>query len=220
MKNVDAAAILHLLIISSWIASLLYVSVLIRKSTGNNIELGRKIVHIGTAVSIPMAWNFGLSKFLIVSCGILITALTLLNHRWQLLNSIEDIDRRSYGTSAYGFSITFLVALLWPERSDAVTAGILVMGLGDGLAGLIGRSLRSAQWSVLGQTKSVAGTLTMALVSALVLFSLSAISPTPVPWGAVIGLSLLATGLEQLSPLGIDNLTVPLAVGLLWANLT
>ena len=66
----------------------------------------------------------------------------------------------------------------------------------------------------------MAGTLTMALVSAVVLFSLSAISPTSVPWSAVIGLSLLATGLEQVSPLGIDNLTVPLAVGLLWATLT
>ena len=66
----------------------------------------------------------------------------------------------------------------------------------------------------------MAGTLTMALVSAVVLFSLSAISPASVPWSAAIGLSLLATGLEQLSPLGIDNLTVPLAVGLLWATLT
>ena len=65
----------------------------------------------------------------------------------------------------------------------------------------------------------MAGTLTMALVSALVLIGLSTISATSVPWSAVIGLSLLATGLEQLSPLGIDNLTVPLVVGLLWATL-
>ena len=198
----------------------LLAAVLARRRWPEQRETSRKIVHIGTGTVIPLAWLFQVPWVVAVPFAAMVTAITAINHQWRIIPAVEDVDRSSFGTVAYGLAITILLLLFWPIRTDAVTAGVLVMAFGDGLAGLIGRSLQSAQWSVLGQTKSMAGTLTMALVSAVVLFSLSAISPTSVPWSAVIGLSLLATGLEQLSPLGIDNLTVPLAVGLLWATLT
>ena len=201
-------------------AMVLLAAVLARGRWPEQRETSRKIVHIGTGAVIPLAWLFQVPAVVAVPFAAMVTAITAINHQWRIIPAVEDVDRSSFGTVAYGLAITILLLLFWPTRTDAVTAGVLVMAFGDGLAGLIGRSLQSAQWSVLGQTKSMAGTLTMALVSALVLFSLSAISPTSVPWSAVIGLSLLATGLEQLSPLGIDNLTVPLAVGLLWATLT
>lgn len=201
-------------------AMVLLAAVLARRRWPEQRETSRKIVHIGTGTVIPLAWLFQVPWVVAVPFAAMVTAITAINHQWRIIPAVEDVDRSSFGTVAYGLAITILLLLFWPIRTDAVTAGVLVMAFGDGLAGLIGRSLQSAQWSVLGQTKSMAGTLTMALVSAVVLFSLSAISPTSVPWSAVIGLSLLATGLEQLSPLGIDNLTVPLAVGLLWATLT
>ena len=198
----------------------LMAAVLARRRWPEQRETSRKIVHIGTGTVIPLAWLFQVPWVVAVPFAAMVTAITAINHQWRIIPAVEDVDRSSFGTVAYGLAITILLLVFWPIRTDAVTAGVLVMAFGDGLAGLIGRSLQSAQWSVLGQTKSLAGTLTMALVSAVVLFSLSAISPTSVPWSAVIGLSLLATGLEQVSPLGIDNLTVPLAVGLLWATLT
>ena len=201
-------------------AMVLMAAVLARRRWPEQRETSRKIVHIGTGTVIPLAWLFQVPWVVAVPFAAMVTAITAINHQWRIIPAVEDVDRFSFGTVAYGLAITILLLLFWPNRTDAVTAGVLVMAFGDGLAGLIGRSLQSAQWSVLGQTKSMAGTLTMALVSAVVLFSLSAISPASVPWSAAIGLSLLATGLEQLSPLGIDNLTVPLAVGLLWATLT
>ena len=201
-------------------AMVLMAAVLARRRWPEQRETSRKIVHIGTGTVIPLAWLFQVPWVVAVPFAAMVTAITAINHQWRIIPAVEDVDRSSFGTVAYGLAITILLLVFWPIRTDAVTAGVLVMAFGDGLAGLIGRSLQSAQWSVLGQTKSLAGTLTMALVSAVVLFSLSAISPTSVPWSAVIGLSLLATGLEQVSPLGIDNLTVPLAVGLLWATLT
>lgn len=205
--------------ISIWMAMVLLAAVLARRRWPEQRETSRKIVHIGTGAVIPLAWVFQVPWLVAVPFAAMVTAITAINHQWRIIPAVEDVDRSSFGTVAYGLAITILLLLFWPIRTDAVTAGVLVMAFGDGLAGLIGRSLKSAQWSVLGQTKSMAGTLTMALVSALVLIGLSTISATSVPWGAVIGLSLLATGLEQLSPLGIDNLTVPLVVGLLWATL-
>ena len=216
MNLVNPTIIFKLLIIGSWIASLIYIANQVKSSGDKDDELSRKIVHIGTAATIPMAWAFGLSKILIVSCGILITAFTVFNRRWRLLNSIEDIGRKSFGTTAYGLSITLLVALLWPERADAVTAGILVMGIGDGCAGLIGRHVNSPRWTLFGQTKSLAGTLTMAIASMVCLFGLSLSTSTEISIPTMLIISSSAVVLEQISVAGVDNLTVPVGVALLW----
>ena len=216
MNHTDLNIILKLTIIGGWIASLIYVANQVKNSGDKDGELSRKIVHIGTAATIPMAWAFGLSKILIVSCGLLITAFTLFNRRWRLLNSIEDIGRKSFGTTAYGLSITLLVALLWPERADAVTAGILVMGIGDGCAGLIGRHVYSPRWTLFGQTKSLAGTLTMAIASMLCLIGLSLSTSTEISIPTMLIISSSAVVLEQISVAGVDNLSVPIGVAVLW----
>ena len=93
------------------------------------------------------------------------------------------------------------------------------MALGDGLAGLIGRQLKTPQWTIFEQTKSIAGTTTMALVSMLVLVVLSKMTNHTMSVPMAIGMALGATGLEQISMRGLDNLTVPLGVGLAWSVL-
>ena len=90
------------------------------------------------------------------------------------------------------------------------------MAAADGLAGLIGRATQTPHWQIWGQTKSIAGTITMAAVSLTVLGLLAWVGPEGPGLAGLLAISLLATGLEQLSPWGIDNLTVPLAVGLSW----
>ena len=86
------------------------------------------------------------------------------------------------------------------------------MAFGDGLAGLIGRSINSPKWSVLGQTKSIAGTLTMGSVVAITTSTISSINSLAIHPLEIIVISLVATFLEQMSPWGIDNLTVPIGV--------
>jgi phytol kinase len=148
-----------------------------------------------------------------------ITLITAINHQWRFIAAIEEIDRNSYGTIAYGLAITILLVLFWPNRPDAVTAGVLVMALGDGLAGLIGRQLKTPQWIIFKQTKSIGGTATMAMVSILVLVILSNVTNQIISLPIAIAIGLGATGLEQISMRGLDNLTVPLGVGLTWSML-
>ena len=198
------------------------VVVLALASTCKNIwpdqrELSRKIVHIGTGAVIPLAWQFSISRTLALCFAVTVTVLTAINHRWRLIPAVEDVDRQSYGTVAYGLSITILLLLFWPERADAVCAGVLVMALGDGLAGLIGRHWTSPRWTLWNQTKSVAGTLTMATASLFSLMALSWRVHGTVPLAATVVITLVAVGLEQLSYAGIDNFTVPLAVAVLWS---
>ena len=66
----------------------------------------------------------------------------------------------------------------------------------------------------------VAGTVTMGLVTALVLILLVLISQSPLHPLRLIAVCALAVGLEQWGRWGIDNLTVPMAVGLSWMWMT
>ena len=93
------------------------------------------------------------------------------------------------------------------------------MALGDGLAGLIGRNVDSPKWVLFGQTKSTVGTMTMAVVTGLVLIGLARWSGTDLDLPGTLGMMAMATGLEQLSWRGLDNLSVPLSVGVLWNQL-
>jgi len=139
----------------------------------------------------------------------------------RVLPAIEDVERRSYGTIAYGASITLLLWLWWPAHPATVAAGVLVMAFGDGLAGLLGPMIPSPSWTVFGERRSLAGTGAMALASLTVLLALGQLDGGPAPSPAEIALiALVATGLEQWALLGIDNFSVPMAVAGLWRVLS
>ena len=194
-------------------------AVLCRRLRPNQRELSRKIVHIGTGAVVPLAWFFEIPFVVALPVAAVITVVTTINHQWRFIPAVEDVDRNSYGTIAYGIAITTLLLLFWPTRADAVSAGVLVMALGDGLAGLIGRNVASPKWVLFGQTKSSIGTMTMAVVSGLVLIGLARWSGADLSLPAALGMVAMATGLEQLSWSGLDNLSVPLSVGVLWSQL-
>ena len=194
-------------------------AMLCRRLRPNQRELSRKIVHIGTGAVVPLAWFFEIPFVVALPVAAVITVVTTINHQWRFIPAVEDIDRNSYGTIAYGIAITTLLLLFWPTRADAVSAGVLVMALGDGLAGLIGRNVASPKWVLFGQTKSSVGTMTMAVVSGLVLIGLARWSGVDLSLPAALGMVAMATGLEQLSWSGLDNLSVPLSVGVLWSQL-
>ncbi len=198
----------------------LSAAVICRKRWPDRQELSRKIVHIGTGPIVVMAWWLAIPASIAVPVSLTVTVITALNRRLQLLPAVEDIDRNSYGTVAYGLAISLLLLLFWPDQAIAVCAGVLVMAFADGLAGLIGRGMTSPSWTVWQQSKSVAGTLTMGLVTALVLLLLVLISQSPLHPLRLIAVCALAVGLEQLSRWGIDNLSVPMAVGLSWTWMT
>jgi phytol kinase len=207
------------LIIVIWLVFVVGLALTSRQLWPHQQELSRKVIHIGTGAVVPLAWLFAIPAVVAIPCAAVITLITAINHQWRFIAAIEEIDRKSYGTIAYGFAITVLLVLFWPHRPDAVTAGVLVMALGDGLAGLVGRQLKTPEWMIFEQKKSVAGTLTMAVVSIFVLIILSTITNQTVLAPVAIAIALGATGLEQISMRGIDNLTVPLGVGLAWSTL-
>lgn len=202
---------LSLLLAGLWLAVVLAAALGARRLWPQQRELSRKIVHIGAGFTVPLAWWLEIPRQFALPAAALATLFALVNHRSQLLPAVEDVDRRSAGTIAYGVSITLLITLGWPQQAQLISAAVLVMALGDGIAGLVGANLPSQRWRLFGQTKSLLGTAAMAMVSLLVLASLL----RGVPWPSLLAIAGAATALEQLSWGGLDNLSVPLGVALL-----
>ena len=199
-------------IIALWIIIILLIAFLCKRYFPKKEEFSRKIIHIGTGPVILLAWLFDIPKNIAFLTALLITIALGINYQYRLLPAIEDIQRKSFGTIAYGISITILLLLFWPRYASSISIGILSMAFGDGLAGLVGRSINSPKWSVLGQTKSIAGTFTMGSVVAITTSTISSINNLNIQPIEVIVISLIATFLEQISPWGIDNITVPIGV--------
>ena len=203
---------ISLIVIALWIITILLIALLCKRYFPKKEELSRKIIHIGTGPVILFAWLLDIPKNIAFFSAFFITIVLGINYQYRLLPAIEDIERKSFGTIAYGISITLLLLLFWPRYAASISIGILSMAFGDGLAGLIGRSINSPKWSVLGQTKSIVGTLTMTSVVAITTSIISSTNNLGIQPLEILGISLIATFLEQISPWGIDNLTVPIGV--------
>ena len=201
----------NLLWVALWLALVVGVAKTARRIWPLQKELSRKLVHIGAGLAVPLAWVLQIPRQWALPAAGLATLIALINHRFRLVPEVEDVGRRSIGTIAYGLSITLLVWIWWPDRADLVSACVLVMVLGDGAAGLLGSSLSSPRWQVMGQTKSLIGTSVMAIVSLVVL----SLMLRDLSWPALIALSVTATLLEQISWGGIDNFSVPIGVAAL-----
>lgn len=207
--------------VALWLALLAAAALQLRRVSANGNdgrrEWSRKLVHIGTGAVVPLAWLLNVDRWIAVPAAAAITVLAAINHRQRLLPAIEDVGRHSYGTIAYGAAITLLLLTFWPDQRDAVCAGVLVMALGDGLAGVLGALIPSPSWQIWGQRKSLIGTGTMAAASLAALALVAAAAPSAPGIGLLLVIALAATALEQVAWLGIDNLTVPIVSAWLWS---
>jgi len=217
------AQLLAVAAVLAWLSLLAAAVLLVRARWPEQPEWSRKVAHIGAGPVVLIAWLLGIDGRLAVAAAFGVTLLAALNHRYRVLPGIEDIDRASYGSIAYGASIGVLMLMWWQSSPLTVAAGVLVMAVGDGSAGLVGPMVASPQWRVLGERRSLAGTAAMAAASLMVLLALQALGasqglPIPSPTG-LVALALGATLLEQLGIGGLDNLSVPLAVAWGWQQL-
>ena len=139
--------------------------------------------------------------------------MVLINYTYKLFPTIEDVERKSYGTLFYCLSLFILIYLFWDKDPYALITGFFIMTFGDGFAGLIGKSFNSKNWNFFKQKKSLLGTMTMFSTSLIVVCSIGYSQQNNLNLNYVT-LALFATLLEQFSILGIDNFIVPISSAL------
>lgn len=186
-----------------------YLAFLGKKKGWLKGEGGRKFIHMATSLlvfPVLFAIDEPVLRLLGPSVFIVFNAAATFSGMGRIIG-LND-DKRHLGLVIYPFSVLLLVILSNRGVISPFSAasGVMVMGLGDGMAALIGtkfgRHSYKVKWS---GKKSVEGSTAMFLVS---LLSILLIARCPF-WVALF-VSAAATCAENLSPSSVDNLTVPL----------
>ena len=200
-------------VILLYLFSIFLISIVFKKYNEDSREIVRKIIHIGIGPLIPIAQFLKISQNSALIFTGIISLMVFINYTYKLFPTIEDVDRKSYGTLFYCLSLFILIYLFWDKDPYALISGFFIMTFGDGLAGLIGKSFNSRNWIIFQQKKSLLGTLTMFLTSLIIVILIGYSEQNSFTFN-YFAIALLATVLEQLSVLGIDNFLVPISSAL------
>jgi phytol kinase len=174
-------------------------------------EDARKIVHVLHAIAL-VVWAYFLPNYWpIIGIELLGIALVLLEKKYNILPGMRAVGRLSYGEVLFLVGVIIL-CLFNPSYSHFVIV-VLHLGLADAAAAVVGKRVKSPTYKIRGHTKSVAGSVacyTVSLgifVSYLVYTGQLSLSNL----GMVVLAAAFVTLVENISPLGSDNLTIPLA---------
>jgi dolichol kinase len=197
--------LLGLIFVYGYVAILLIIS---EKLLSKYPTFSRKFVHImvGNVLFIlPLfATRFAMT-FLAAAPFILLTFLMSPKSPIKLDHKVSTAGH-GLGLVYYAISWTVL-AFFFFDQPWIIAVGIAAMSYGDGLASLIGQKYGKHKYNILGDAKSIEGSLAMFFV---LIFSLAGVLlyyGQPINALTVVMVSLVATLLEGVTPKGLDNLT-------------
>ena len=200
-------------VILLYLFSIFLISIVFKKYNEDSKEIVRKIIHIGIGPLIPIAQFLKINQSSALIFTGIVSLMVFINYNYKLFPTIEDVERKSYGTLFYCLSLFILIYLFWDKDPYALISGFFIMTFGDGLAGLIGKSFDSKSWILFKQKKSLYGTITMFLTSLIVVCSIGYAQQNSLNLN-YFTIAFFATFLEQFSVLGIDNFIVPISSAL------
>lgn len=174
-------------------------------------ENGRKIIHILVA-SFIASWPFFMETSQIVLLSVLMLGGVVVSRNLRIFTAIHDVKRRTWGDIIFPASIALLaVASNYPW---VFAAAVLHLAVADGMAALVGLKFSKKFYKVFGLKKSIIGTSAFIVTSyaILILASHSSNGQPDISLALIIWLPLILALIENTSPYGTDNITVPLAV--------
>ncbi|MEM7028021.1 MAG: phosphatidate cytidylyltransferase [Chloroflexota bacterium] len=210
---------------SDWLAvliSFLYVfaaigmAELLRHVRHAGPDFTRKFVHIAVGMwALGTVFLFENRWFAIIPPATFIV-LNYISYRQNIFKAMEDADKTNLGTVYFPFAFCIVILTLW-DHPQLVVAVLMPLTWGDAMAAVFGKMYRQIPYAVFGQSRTVAGSISMFVFSGLsVYLTLLLISPAVDSLrglGIAAITALGATITEALSPWGIDNLTIPLVSG-------
>lgn len=186
---------------------------LARFMEGFGKEASRKTVHILVCNWWLLAMVFFDSAIWAAIVPACFVVINYLSYRFQIFSSMERGEGKGdLGTVYYAVSLLILALVSFGPLAAPVVGGlgILIMGYGDGFAAVVGTRWPLGSYSIFGGTKSLSGSAAMLVVSFVVSVILLGATGQPQVLLPALVIALLGTIVEAATPLGLDNLTVPL----------
>ncbi len=178
-------------------------------------EASRKFIHImlGNWWIIAMIFfdNVWFASFVPAT----FVVINYLSYKKDLIKVMERDEgkKEGLGTVYYAISLLILAIVTFGiiNKPAVGLAAIFTMAYGDGLAAIIGRAVKSPKYKVFDTEKSIAGSITMFLVSFIIVAIYLLYIGNPLWLILAFADALVLTLIEALSIKGTDNITVPIA---------
>ncbi len=185
----------------------------------------RMFVHAGVAIVIffaPLLFRSKLYPVILASVFIVVNFISIKAGLFTGMN----VDRKNLGTVYYPISFLVLVLLGWDNYPYIVSTAMLILGLADPAAAIVGTSLKHTHPApAFGEHKTFEGAVAMFIVASAaglagILFfqRFAGDAPSlayPFVVNACVAVGLMAAAAELVSPRAVDNLAVPLISGFL-----
>lgn len=182
-------------------------------------EVSRKYIHIILANWWIIAMIFFKGVLWAAFVPATFVIINYISYKKDLIKVMErnEKDKDGLGTVYYALSLLILAVITFAKNCNPLIGlfGVFVMGYGDGLAAVIGKKVKSRKYKVGNKEKSVAGSLTMFVVTFICTLIILMYLKTGMIGIKAIGLAVILTILEGISIKGTDNITVPLSASLL-----
>jgi dolichol kinase len=181
----------------------------------------RKFLHIMTgniAFILPLFETREIMAF--VAAGPFILFTFLMSPYSPIKSMRGKTSEAGHGLGLVYYAITWTVlAYAFFDHREIIAMGILAMSYGDGLASVIGIKYGTRKYCVFKDTKSYVGSIAMFVCTFLLLVMALLFYAIPVTTRVAVYLLCMAgvaTIVEGITPLGLDNLSVPFVVALMY----
>ena len=172
-----------------------------KRKFGVSPEIMRRVAHIASGFLLILDYLYLpqiVFVVLVASGGVTFYVLS----RLKLLTSVNDVSRRTIGqyVLTFGYLAAYFCSL--PDLSVFIPS-VLIVTLADSLAGLTGTLLKSPH-------KTWFGSAVFFIIALALILGTGAAALLP-----AIAIAATLAVIEKFSPLGLDNVTVPVASALL-----
>lgn len=204
------------------ISSIVFIAITLISSKmfgENNKEASRKYIHIMLSNWWIIAMVFFNNPIFACICPAIFVVVNFVSYKYNIIKTMErDGDEKDgLGTVYYAIALAVLAYLTFGPLNNPIIGlcGVIVMGYGDGMAAVVGKSIRSKSFKIGTTTKTLAGSLTMLIITFIIISGFFVYTNVAGWFFKSIIISLIITIIEAVSIKGTDNITVPLSTALL-----
>lgn len=182
-------------------------------------EASRKFIHIMLSNWWFIAMYFFKDWLWACIVPLSFVVINYISYKKDLISVMERSkeNKDGLGTVYYAISL-FLISIFTfgiTKRPEIGLCSILIMGYADGFAAILGRTIKSYKYKVGSSQKSIAGSLTMFVITFIIIGIFLFYISSPLWLLKSVLLAIAITVIEAISIKGTDNLTVPIVACLL-----
>lgn len=176
-------------------------------------EASRKFIHIMLANWWFIAMYFFTNVYWACLVPISFVIINYISYKKNLISVMEREKQDGLGTVYYALSLLILSIITFGivQKPEIGLCSVLIMGYGDGLAAVVGKSIKSYEYKIGDTKKTIAGTITMFIITFIIVAIFGYATGTNLWAIKSIITAIILTIVEAVGIKGTDNLTLPLS---------